>query len=263
MVQSPARTQLALTKEQGMSIPQIVSRDEWLIKRLELLAQEEEAEKQREQINDERRKLPMVEITKSYTFEGPHGQLSLRDLFEGRRQLILYNFMFDPDWDEGCRYCSYLVDNIGNLAHMHARDTTLSLVSRAPMAKIEPFKARMGWTFPWVSSFGSDFNYDFHATLDEAVAPVSYMYRDKATLEAEGMPYFTSGEQGATSVFLREGDRVFHTYSSYGSENDLLHGIDMYLDLTPLGRQFSDEVLRHHDKYDFETAGVAGSASCH
>jgi predicted dithiol-disulfide oxidoreductase (DUF899 family) len=204
----------------------------------------------------------MVEITKAYTFEGPNGPLSLRDLFEGRRQLIVYNFMFDPEWEEGCRYCSYLVDSVGTLAHLHARDTTFAVVSRAPLAKIERFKTRMGWTFPWVSSFSSDFNYDFHATLDEAVAPISYMYRDKATLEAEGMPYFTSGEQGVASVFLREGDRVFHTYSSFGFGNELLHVTDMYLDLTPLGRQFSDEVLRHHDKYERLNAAASVCPHC-
>jgi predicted dithiol-disulfide oxidoreductase (DUF899 family) len=241
-----------------MSNPEIVSQEAWLAKRIELLAKEEAAAKEREKINEERRNLPMVEITKPYAFEGQNGELGLLDLFEGRRQLITYNIMFDPEWDEGCKYCSYLVDNVGNTAHLNARNTTFALVSRAPLAKIEPFKARMGWSFPWYSSFGSDFNYDFHATLDEAVAPISYMYRDKATLEAEGMPYFTNGEQGATSVFLREGDRVFHTYSSYGPGNELLHNTDMYLDLTPLGRQFSHEVLKHHDKYEF----VAANGSC-
>jgi len=241
-----------------MSLPEIVSRETWLGKRLELLAQEEAAAKQREQLNEERRNLPMVEITKAYTFEGPNGPLSLRDLFEGRRQLIVYNFMFDPEWEKGCRFCSYLVDNVGNLAHLHARDTTFAVVSRAPLTKIEPFKSRMGWTFPWYSSFGSDFNYDFHATLDETVAPISYMYRDKATLEQEGLPFFTSGEQGATSVFLRESDCVFHTYSSFGFGNELLHGIDMYLDLTPLGRQYTDDVIKHHDKYESQ----APVASC-
>jgi predicted dithiol-disulfide oxidoreductase (DUF899 family) len=245
-----------------MSIPEIVSREEWLVKRKELLAKEEAAAKQRARINEERRNLPMVEITKPYVFESSNGPLSLLDLFEGRRQLIVYNIMFDPEWDEACRYCSYLVDNVGNLSHLNARDTTFVLVSRAPLAKIEPFKARMGWKFPWYSSFSSDFNYDFHATLDESVAPVSYMYRDRATLLEEGMPYFTSGEQGATSVFLREGNRVFHTYGSYGFGNELLHGTDMYLDLTPLGRQFSDEVIKHHDKYDFAATGNGGHDAC-
>jgi predicted dithiol-disulfide oxidoreductase (DUF899 family) len=243
-----------------MSIPEIVSREEWLVKRIELLAKEEQAAKERAKITEDRQNLPMVEITKSYTFDSPNGPVSLLDLFEGRRQLIVYNIMFDPEWDEGCKYCSYLVDSAGNISHLHARDTSFALVSRAPIAKIEPYKARMGWTYPWYSSFGSDFNYDFHATLDEAVAPVSYMYRDKATLLAEEMPYFTSGEQGAISVFLREGDRIFHTYSSYGPGNEDLHVTDMYFDLTPLGRQFSHEVLKHHDKYEFATAN---DGCCH
>jgi predicted dithiol-disulfide oxidoreductase (DUF899 family) len=133
----------------------------------------------------------MVRIDKEYIFDGPDGKVRLLDLFEGRRQLIVYHFMFDPSWDEGCPNCSFLVDNIGHLAHVHARDTSLVLVSRAPLARSEPFKRRMGWTVLWYSSFGSDFNYDFHVTLDETVAPVEYNYRDEAELVREGETYFT------------------------------------------------------------------------
>jgi Uncharacterized protein conserved in bacteria len=204
----------------------------------------------------------MVEIDKEYVFEGPDGKASLLDLFEGRRQLIVYHFMFDPSWDEGCPSCSLLVDNIGHLAHLHARDTSLAVVSRAPLAKIEAFKARLGWSIPWCSSFVNDFNYDFHVTVDEAVAPVEYNYRDKAALEQAGETWFLEGEQPGVSVFLRDADRVFHTYSTYARGGDLLLGTYNYLDLTPLGRQEDWEEpprcsdtsmmgwVRYHDSYD-------------
>lgn len=156
-----------------MNDPRVVSRDEWLAARRELLAEEKEFTRQRDALNTGRRKLPMVEIDKKYTFRGPDGQVSLPDLFKGRGQLLIYHFMFDPDWDEGCETCSFLADGIGHLAHLHARDTTLAMTSRAPLPKLEAFRQRMGWTVPWYSSFGSDFNYDFHVTLDPAVATAS------------------------------------------------------------------------------------------
>jgi len=140
-----------------MDDPQVVSRDEWLAARRQLLAKEKEFTRQRDALNAERRMLPMVAVDKEYVFEGSDGKASLLDLFEDRGQLLIYHFMFDPDWDEGCPSCSFLADNIGHLAHLHARDTTLALVSRAPLAKIEPFRRRMGWTVPWYSSSGSDF----------------------------------------------------------------------------------------------------------
>lgn len=241
-------------------MPQVVSREEWLVARKELLAKEKEFTRQRDALSAERRKLPMVKIEKEYVFEGLKGPASLLDLFDGRRQLIIYHFMFDLSWDEGCDGCSLLVDNIGHLAHLHARDTSLAVVSRAPLAKIEPFKARMGWTVPWVSSFGSDFNYDFHVALDEAVAPVEYNYQDKAALEQKGETWFTSGEQPGLSVFLRDGGSIFHTYSTYARGGDLLIGTYNYLDLTPLGRQedeleFPQQWWRHHDKYTPENGG--------
>jgi predicted dithiol-disulfide oxidoreductase (DUF899 family) len=161
-----------------MDDPRVVSRDEWLAARRDLLAQEKEFTRQRDALNTGRRKLPMVEIDKEYNFRGPDGQASLPGLFQGRGQLLIYHFMFDPDWDQGCESCSFLADGIGHLAHLHARDTTLAMVSRAPLAKLEAFRQRMGWTVPWYSSSGSDFNYDFHVTLDPAVAPVQYNYRD-------------------------------------------------------------------------------------
>ena len=219
-----------------MSLPEVVSRDEWLVARKELLAQEKAATRARDALNAQRRRLPMVEIEKDYVFEGPAGKASLLDLFEGRRQLIVDHFMFDPSWDDGCPSCSGRVDQYGNLAHLHARDTTMAVVSRARLAKIQPFKARMGWTFPWYSSYGSDFNYDFHVTLDEAVAPVEYNYRNRAELEAAGIGD-PRGELHGTSAFLRDGDRVFHTYSTYGRGTEQVGGTHYYLDMTALGRQ--------------------------
>src|SRR5918996_3920783 len=175
--------------------PRIVSRTEWLAARKAFLIKEKELTRQRDQLNAERRRLPMVKVEKDYVFEGPDGNVHLPHLFEGRRQLIVYHFMFDPRWNEGCPSCSFLVDNLGHLAHLYARDTSLALISRAPLATIEPFKKRMGWTVPWYSSFGSDFNYDFHVTLDESVAPVEYNYRTSAEHEQAGTSYYFQGEK--------------------------------------------------------------------
>jgi len=235
-----------------MSLPTIVGQDEWLVARKALLATETAATEARRAATDERQRLPMVRVDKKYVFEGDQGTATLADMFEGRRQLIVYHMMFDPAWDEGCRFCSFLMDNVGHLAHLHARNTTFAIVSRAPLEKLRRHRERMGWPMPWYSSFGSDFNYDFHVTLDESVAPVEYNYKDKATLLAEGQVFFTEGEQGAVSVFLRDGDDVFHTYSSYGWENDILHNTFNYLDLTPMGRQAEGPgsvAVRFHDRY--------------
>jgi len=244
-----------------MTLPRIASRAEWLAARKELWTKEKELTHMRDALNVKRRELPMVRIEKDYVFEGPAGKARLPDLFAGRRQLIIYHFMFHRDRGEGCPGCSYMADNIAHLAHLHARDTTLALVSRAPSAEIEPFKARMGWTLPWYSSFGGDFNYDFHATTDEAVAAVEYNFRDKATLEKLGQTYHVSGEQPGISVFLRDGGSVYHTYSTYGRGLDLLLTTNNWLDLTPFGRGEGwggmPDVngkgkfwVRYHDRYD-------------
>jgi predicted dithiol-disulfide oxidoreductase (DUF899 family) len=222
-----------------MSLPDVVSRDEWLAARKELLAKEKEATRARDALNAERRRLPMVEIEKDYVFEGPNGKAGLLDMFEGRRQLIIRHFMFDPSWEDGCPSCSAGADEIsdGLLEHLHTRDTSLAVVSRAPLEKIEDYKARRGWTFPWYSSYGSDFNYDFHVTMDESVAPAEYNYRSKAEYEKAGMAEFMEGEQPGQSCFLREGDTVFHTYSNYARGAEMTGGSYYYLDLTALGRQ--------------------------
>jgi predicted dithiol-disulfide oxidoreductase (DUF899 family) len=226
-----------------MSLPQTVSRDEWLVARKQLLVKEKELTRRRDALSAERRMLPMVQIDEDYVFEGPDGQASLLDHFEGRRQLIVAHFMFDPRWEDGCSSCSAGADEVagGLLDHLHARDTTLVYVSRAPLAKIERYKARKGWTFPWYSSHGSDFNYDFGVTLDETVAPLEYNYRTKAEYERAGTAGFLEGEQPiempGSSYFLRVDDRVFHTYSMYARGVETTGGSYYFLDLTALGRQ--------------------------
>lgn len=247
----------------NFTLPPVVPREDWLAARKRLWRLEREATHARDALNAERRKLPLVRIDKDYRFEGPSGPLHLLDLFEGRPQLIVYHFMFHRDRGEGCEGCSFLVDNLGRLEHLHARGTTLALVSRAPLAEIAPFRARMGWRLPWYSSFGSDFNYDFHVTLDEKVAPIEYNYRDLDELRRLGQDYHIQGEQPGMSVFLRDGDSVYHSYSAYGRGLEAPLFTYHLLDLTPLGRGegwggMADldgkgmNWLRYHDRYDDE-----------
>jgi predicted dithiol-disulfide oxidoreductase (DUF899 family) len=251
-------------KQNDTNFPEVVPRDEWLVARKELLAKEKEFTRKRDELNAERRRLPMVEIDKDYVFEGPNGRTSLLDLFEGHPQLIVHHFMYDPEWDAGCPACSLAADNIGHLAHMHARNTSLVLVSRAPFPKLQRYKERMGWNIPWYSSYGSDFNYDFHATLDESVARIEYNYQTKEELIQAGVPVDSvkSMEVPGVSAFLRMDERIFHTYTTYARGTDLLLGNFNYLDLTALGRQEDWELptgrsdgrgkswLRRHDEYD-------------
>jgi len=242
------------TAENIWDRPKIVSRDEWLVARKKLLAKEKEATRRRDALSAERRQLPMVKIEKDYVFEGPGGRANLRDLFGPRRQLIVYHFMFDPAWDEGCKHCSHVADNFeGAVVHLAARDTAFAAISRAPFAKIESFKKRMGWTFPWLSSFAGDFNYDFHVTLDEAEGSVEYNYGSVPELLEAGKIWYPKGEMPGLSVFLRDGDSIFHTYSTYQRGLDLFLNTYNYLDMTPLGRQEHGERIqawvRHHDRY--------------
>jgi predicted dithiol-disulfide oxidoreductase (DUF899 family) len=232
-----------------MSVPRIVSADEWIAERKDLLAAEEQAAAMLTDVRERRRALPAVVVEKQYLFDGPDGRVSLLDMFEGRRQLIVQHFMFDPAWDQGCPVCSYQADNVGDLAHLHARNTTFAAVSRAPIDKIDAFRRRMGWPFPWYSSLGSDFNYDFHVTHDEAVAPIVWNFRTKQELIDIGQQWAARpGEQGGVSVFSQDGDAVLHTYSGF-TIADLLCTTDQYLDLTPLGRQDEAVELLHHDRY--------------
>jgi predicted dithiol-disulfide oxidoreductase (DUF899 family) len=227
-----------------VNLPQVVSPTEWQVAREALLVKEKEATRARDALAAERRRLPMVQIDKEYLFEGPDGKASLLDLFAGRRQLIVYHFMFAPGvggWPEaGCPGCSMVVDNLGHLAHLHARDTSFVLVSVAPLAKIEPYKERMGWSVPWFSSFGGDFNVDFGVTTD-------------------------GGETFGLSVFIRDGDGVYRTYFTSGRGVEALGSNWTFLDLTPLGRQelWEDspdgwpqtpplEWWRRHDEYEEE-----------
>jgi len=220
-----------------MTLPKIASRDEWLAARKQLLDKEKEATRVRDALSGERRELPMVEVEKDYVFDGPGGPVRLLDMFDGRRQLIVHHFMFDPSWDVGCSSCTSLVADRGDPAYLHARDTSLVLISRAPLEKLEVYRERMGWTVPWYSSFGSDFNYDFHVTMDESVVPLEFNYREKAEHERAGTLVYLAGEQPGISVFLRDGDRVFHTYSTFARGVESLSPTAGFLDLTPLGRQ--------------------------
>ena len=226
-----------------MTLPPIVSRDEWLAARKQLLVEEKDLTRRRDALNVERRRLPMVETEKSYAFEGTSGEVGLLDLFDGQAQLMVQHFMFDPRWDDGCPSCSATADEIseGLLGHLRARQTAFAAISRAPVEKIERYKAQKGWTFPWYSSHGSDFNYDFHVTIDESVAPLEYNYRTKAEHEQAGTGYYFEGEQPIEepgfSCFLRDGGKIFHTYSTYGRGAEMLGGSYYWLDLTALGRQ--------------------------
>jgi predicted dithiol-disulfide oxidoreductase (DUF899 family) len=224
-----------------MTLPDIVSRDQWQQARIALLAEEKAMTKARDALSTKRRMLPMVRVDKAYRFDGPDGQVSLPELFDGRPQLIIQHFMFDPSWDTGCPSCTAASDELspGLLAHLHARDTTLAVISRAPLAKIERYKHERGWTFPWYSSFGSDFNYDFHVSLDRAVAPVEFNFRSPDELRSAGMGWILEGasEQPGYSTFLNVDGEVFHTYSTFGRGTEWLGGSYAFLDLTALGRQ--------------------------
>jgi predicted dithiol-disulfide oxidoreductase (DUF899 family) len=224
-----------------MSLPRVVSQDEWLLARKELLAAEKQMTRARDALNTRRRELPMVKIEKDYAFDGPDGKTGLAELFEGRDQLIVQHFMFDPDWSEGCPSCTAAADetSAGLLNHLHARDTSFVVVSRAPLNKIERYKEAKGWIFPWYSSLASDFNYDFNVTIDASVAPVMWNYRTLDELEKVDMGWLGEGssEQPGYSMFLRDGDVIFHTYSVYARGTEMLGGSYYFLDLTALGRQ--------------------------
>jgi predicted dithiol-disulfide oxidoreductase (DUF899 family) len=233
-----------------MQRPRIVSRDEWTAERKQLLQREKEFTHQRDALSAARRELPCVKVEKDYVFVGPDGRASLRDLFEGRRQLIVYHFMFDPSWEQGCKSCSFLADGFDGAAyHLPARDVTLVAVSRAPIEKLSAFKARMGWRFPWYSSAETDFNYDYHVSfrqddVDAGAAEYNYEKASGPISEAPGL-----------SAFLRDGDDVLHTYSAYARGLDALVTTYNVLDLAPLGRNeeglpHTMSWVRHHDKYD-------------
>ena len=233
-----------------MSTHRIVSQEEWLAARKAHLAREKEFTRLRDQLSRERRELPWVRVEKDYVFQGPNGPESLGDLFDGRSQLLVQHFMYGPDWEEGCPSCSFWADSYdGFIVHLAQRDVTMVAVSRAPLAKLDAFKRRMGWSFKWVSSLGSDFNRDFQVsfTPDEmAKGEMTYNY------ETRGFP---ADEAPGVSVFARnDAGEVFHTYSCYSRGLDMLNGAYHYLDLVPKGRDeddlpYSMAWVRRHDEY--------------
>jgi predicted dithiol-disulfide oxidoreductase (DUF899 family) len=218
-----------------MAFPEIVTREEWLEARKQFLVREKQATRERDALNAERRRLPMVAVEKEYTFDGPEGRVPLAGLFGDSRQLIVQHVMFGPDWDAACPGCSAGIDEIadGVLAHLRTRDTTFVLVSRAPLDKLEKYQAVRGWTTPWYSSYGSDFNYDFHATLDRDRQQLTYNFREEPDMVADD----PSTEVPGLSCFLRDGDQVFHTYSTWARGTDIIGSAYSLLDLTALGRQ--------------------------
>nr|WP_042179547.1 DUF899 domain-containing protein [Kibdelosporangium sp. MJ126-NF4]CEL13882.1 FIG172199: hypothetical thioredoxin family protein [Kibdelosporangium sp. MJ126-NF4]CTQ88250.1 FIG172199: hypothetical thioredoxin family protein [Kibdelosporangium sp. MJ126-NF4] len=223
------------------ALPPVVSQQEWLAARKALLAKEKEATRLRDQLSAERRRLPMVRVEKDYAFTGPEGQLALAELFEGRSQLYVHHFMWRDDLDTGCPSCTAAADinfTPQMLAHLHERDITFAAVSRAPAEKVLAYKEKHGWGFPFYSSHGSDFSYDMHASLDASRQPVEYNYLTKEELNERGLAdEALHGDWPANSVFLRDGDQVFHTYTAYTRGLDQLFTPYNFIDFTPYGRQ--------------------------
>ncbi len=226
------------------NLPEIVSREQWLTARRDLLASEKEAVRAKDALNTRRRQMPMVRIEKDYRFTGPDGTVGLGDLFDGERQLVVQHFMFDPSWDKGCSSCTAAVDELsdGLMRHLRARSTVYAVVARAPLDKLVRYRAERGWTIPFFSSYGSDFNYDFNVTIDASVAPVRFNYRDPDELRAAGQEWILNAddqpmEQPGMSCFLRDGDDIFHTYSTYARGTEQTGGAYGILDMTALGRQ--------------------------
>lgn len=231
-------------------LPKVVRPEEWLAARKELLKKEKELTHLQDELSRQRRELPWVKVEKNYVFDGPNGRTTLADLFQGRSQLIVYHFMFGPDWQEGCPSCSFCMDHTdGAMVHLAQRDVTFAAISRARWPKIEAFQKRMGWGFPWVSSFGNEFNYDFHVSFTKEERAQGKVYYNFERAE------FPSEEAPGVSVFYKDktGD-IFHTYSSFGRGTEVVNGTYQYLDLVPKGRDedglsFTMAWVRHHDRY--------------
>jgi len=230
--------------------PKVVSREEWLTARKKLLAKEKQLTRERDALAAERRQLPWVKVDKNYVFDSPGGRKTLADLFDGRSQLIVYHFMFGPEWNEGCPSCSFNMDHTdGALPHLAQRDVSFAAVSRAPLSKIDPFKKRMGWRFAWVSSFGTDFNSDYRASFtpeEMAKSKVEYNF---------DLVEFPSAEAPGISVFYKDKNgNIFHTYSAYARGTENVVNTYNYLDFVPKGRDedalpFTMSWVRHHDRY--------------
>src|SRR5438067_652111 len=229
---------------------EVVSAAEWLVARKDLLNREKEFSRLRDAVSAARRKLPMVKVEKEYVFEGPNGKQSLADLFEGRSQLVIYHFMLGPGWEEGCKSCSYLADHFdGANHHLPHRDVTFVVISRAPLSEIESYKKRMGWRFKWISSYGNDFNFDYHVSATEEEKTKGKMFYNYRTDE------LIADEMPGLSVFYKdENGSVFHTYSTYARGLEILVGAYNFLDLAPKGRDedhldFTMDWVRRHDQY--------------
>ena len=228
----------------------IVSQSEWTAQRKALLAKEKELTRARDRLSAERRALPWVKVEKPYVFDTPAGKKTLAELFDGKNQLIVYHFMLGPGWEEGCPSCSYLADHFdGAIVHLAHRDAAFVVVSRAPLAEIEAYKKRMGWRFSWVSSFGSDFNFDYHVSFreDQMGKDGDYNY-ERQEIDSDEMP-------GASVFYKDAGGGMFHTYSAYARGLDILIGAYNWLDLTPKGRDEAElpwtmAWVRRHDEYD-------------
>jgi predicted dithiol-disulfide oxidoreductase (DUF899 family) len=230
--------------------PKVVSEAEWLVARKDLLTREKELTRLRDEVSRHRRELPWVKVNEEYVFDGPDGKEALADLFADRSQLIVYHFMFGPDWEEGCKSCSYLADHFdGANWHLPHRDVTFVVISRAPLPKLESYKKRMGWRFKWLSSYGNNFNFDYHVSATEGEKAKAKMYYNYETQEG------VNEEMPGLSVFYKdENSDVFYTYSTYGRGLDILVGTYNFLDLVPDGRDedhldFTMDWVRRHDEY--------------
>ena len=232
-----------------MKLNRIVSEKEWIKARKELLVKEKEFTKLRDQLSTDRRALPWVKVEKDYIFEDENGKKNLGDLFNGKSQLLIYHFMFGPDWEQGCKSCSFWADNFNGIdIHLAHRDISFLAVSRKNLKKLEEYKKRMGWSFKWVSSIDTDFNYDFNVSFSEKQKEnnkINYNYLEQ--------PYFIDELQGVSVFFKDDLGEIYHTYSAYSRGVDILNGAYNYIDLTPKGRDEGNGImkwLRHHDRYD-------------
>lgn len=228
----------------------IVSHDEWLAARTALLVKEKEFTRLRDELSRERRALPWERVEKPYVFRGPNGQLTLTDAFDGRSQLLVYHFMFAPEWDEGCPHCSFWADNFDGIdVHLAHRDVTFLAISRAPLEKLVAFQKRMGWSFTWLSSYGTDFNYDFQVSFHPDAL------RDGSAVYNYGSDPGGEDREGASAFYRNADGEIFHTYSCYARGIDIVNGAYNFLDLAPKGRH-EDELegaqdwVRYHDRYD-------------
>jgi predicted dithiol-disulfide oxidoreductase (DUF899 family) len=257
------RTRTSSIPREGRESHRVVSRDEWVAERKLLLAREKELMRLKDAISRERRALPWVRIDKRYVFDTPEGRRTLAELFAGRRQLLVQHFMLAPGWEQGCKSCSYMADHSdGMTVHLEHRDVTTVAISRAPLVEIERFRRRMGWRFKWVSSHGTDFNYDFGVSFTpEQIAKGELAYNYGTMTAHEELP-------GISAFCKDDAGEVFHTYSTYGRGVEVMMGTYNMLDLMPKGRDerelaYPMEWVRHHDRYEPAPAKAAAAVDAH